>query len=166
MRDIPDKDVRSGDRDMQADDIESDAGEPHDQEQSGRPLRTRVLKGAHAAFNQEFSAIPCVVRDLSETGARLQFDEGWFVPPLFTLFVDVDGFKVECERVWHKGSHCGVRFLGDKVRIGSHRSQVLNPYDDSGADPEPAQPRPAWGAPPPVSATAPRRAVQFGKRTR
>lgn len=148
---------------MEPDDIERKRDEA---DASERALRTRVLKGAHAAFNQEFSAIPCVVRDMSDTGARLQFDEGWFVPPLFTLFVEVDGFKVECERVWHKGSSCGVRFLGDKVRIGSHRPQVLKPYHDDGDDPAPVPQRPDWGAPPPMSATAPRRAAQFGKRTR
>lgn len=131
-----------------------------------RALRTRVLKGAHAAFNQEFSAIPCIVRDMSDTGARLQFDEGWFVPPLFTLFVEIDGFKVECERVWHKGSSCGVRFIGEKIRIGSHRPQVIKPYEADDDDSAPMQQRPAWGAPPPMSATAPRRAAQFGKRTR
>lgn len=92
-----------------------------------RPARSRVLKGAHAAFNNEFSAIPCKVRNLSETGARIVFEGGWFVPDRFMLHVDIDGYKVECERVWQKGSECGAHFLGEKIKTGEARQQVLTP---------------------------------------
>ncbi|MEQ8479549.1 MAG: PilZ domain-containing protein [Hoeflea sp.] len=102
-----------------------------------RAPRMRVLKGAHAAFNQEFSAIPCTVRDLSETGAKLEFEGGWFVPEQFTLHVDVDGYKVECRRLWHRGRFCGVAFIGDRIRTGSARQQVIAPdteVDKTGVD--------------------------------
>lgn len=95
--------------------------------ESPRAPRIRVLKGAHAAFNQEFSAIPCTVRDLSETGAKLEFEGGWFVPEQFTLHVDIDGYKVECRRLWHRGRFCGVEFISDKVRTGTARQQVIAP---------------------------------------
>lgn len=45
-------------------------------EQEVRASRKRVLKGASAAFNHEFSAIPCTLRDVSETGARVIFEGG------------------------------------------------------------------------------------------
>ncbi|WP_420408805.1 PilZ domain-containing protein [Hoeflea sp.] len=92
-----------------------------------RAPRVRVLKGAHAAFNKEFSAIPCKLRDLSETGAKLEFEGGWFVPEEFTLHVDIDGYKVECRRLWHKGRFCGVEFIGEKIRTGKARQQVIAP---------------------------------------
>jgi hypothetical protein len=94
---------------------------------AARAPRVRVLKGAHAAFNKEFSAIPCMVRDLSETGAKLEFEGGWFVPEQFTLHVDVDGYKVECRRLWHRGRFCGVEFIGEKIRTGKARQQVIAP---------------------------------------
>lgn len=94
-----------------------------------RPRRMRVFKGAHAAFNQEHSAVPCVVRDLSETGAKIEFNLGWIVPSHFTLFVELDGFKVECEKVWHRGDLYGVRFTGPRVPTELVRKQRVDLYD-------------------------------------
>lgn len=94
-----------------------------------RSRRTRVFKGAHAAFNQEHSAVPCVVRDLSETGAKIEFNLGWIVPTHFTLFVELDGFKVECEKVWHRGDLYGVRFTGPKMPTEVVRKQRVDLYD-------------------------------------
>lgn len=133
-----------------------------------RVPRSRVLKGAHAAFNQEFSAIPCTVRDMSETGAKVKFNEGWFVPDRFTLFIEVDGIKVDCERVWFRGTECGVRFVGPVTRTGSYRPQVLKPYEPAEID------APAGGFRSPGGQDAPgarpfRRpagASHFGKRER
>ena len=45
-----------------------------------RSSRNKVLKGAHVAFNNEFSAIPCTVRNVSETGARLVIEGGGSSP--------------------------------------------------------------------------------------
>ncbi|HWU63081.1 MAG TPA: PilZ domain-containing protein [Ensifer sp.] len=94
-----------------------------------RPRRMRVFKGAHAAFNQEHSAVPCVVRDLSETGAKVEFNLGWIVPTHFTLFVELDGFKVECEKVWHRGDLYGVRFTGPRIPTEIVRKQRVDLYD-------------------------------------
>ena len=134
-----------------------------------RPLRTRVLKGAYAAFNQEFSAIPCTLRDISATGAHVVFEGGWFVPDRFMLHVDIDGYKIECERVWQKGSECGVRFIGEKLVTGKARQQVLTPepYADDAAPMRETRPaRPIFGdhdSPRPTSRPRP---AGFGRRTR
>ena len=134
-----------------------------------RAARSKVLKGAHAAFNQEFSAIPCTLRNLSGSGARLIFEGGWFVPDRFTLHVDIDGYKVECERVWQKGSECGVRFVGEKIMTGKARQQVLTPEPVVEAA---TDRRPTFASAPRSSAQAgPRPALSprsggFGRRTR
>lgn len=103
-----------------------------------RPKRLRVLKGAQAAFNQEHSAVPCVVRDISDTGAKIEFELGWIVPSHFTLFVTLDGFKVECEKVWHRGNLYGVRFTGPRVPTEHARTQRIDLYDMRKAS-EPAE---------------------------
>ncbi|MCB1455405.1 MAG: hypothetical protein KDJ48_01035 [Nitratireductor sp.] len=87
--------------------------------------RQRVLKTAKAAFNDQFSAIPCLMRNVSETGARLVFDNVGLVPRVFTLFVELDGYKVECERVWQEGKECGVRFCGEKQETRIRKVQVF-----------------------------------------
>ncbi len=102
---------------------------PQSEDAIERPRRTRVFKGAHAAFNQEHSAVPCVVRDLSETGAKIEFSLGWIVPKHFTLFVELDGFKVECEKVWHHGDLYGVRFTGPRVPTDVVRKQRVDLYE-------------------------------------
>jgi PilZ domain-containing protein len=147
-------------------DSEDSEGKTEREVAQPRQTRSRVLKGAHAAFNHEFSVIPCTVRDLSETGAKVKFDEGWFVPDRFTLFIDVDGIKVDCERVWFRGRDCGVRFVGPIVRTRNLRPQVLNPYqpdDDETVDPVRPSPSAAAGDDRPL-----RRHPQahFGKRER
>jgi len=136
-----------------------------------RTARTRVLKGAHAAFNQEFSAIPCQIRNISDTGARLIFEGGWFVPDRFMLHVDIDGYKIECARVWHKGSECGVRFTGERIATGRARQQVIAPEarDAGSARPDPAPhsgPRPGGAAPQTPFQGGSARPGGFGRRTR
>lgn len=98
-----------------------------------RARRTRVLLGGYAAFNQEHSAVPCVIRDLSETGARVEFDLGWIVPNQFTLFVDLEGFKVECEKVWNRGKLYGVRFNGPRIATERGRRQHIDLFDKAAA---------------------------------
>jgi hypothetical protein len=121
--------------------------EPGSDANSGdhRASRSKVLKGAHAAFNHEFSAIPCTLRDVSATGARVIFEGGWFVPDRFTLHVDIDGYKIECERVWQKGSECGVRFVGEKIITGKARQQVLTPEPPSDTIPPATASAPVFG---------------------
>lgn len=76
--------------------------------------RHRVLKSGLAAYNHHYSTLPCVMRNESGTGARLEFGEISAVPDAFTLHVGLDGYQVECERVWHEGTVHGVKFVGEK----------------------------------------------------
>lgn len=54
----------------------------------------------------------CIVCDLSEFGVKVEFNFGWIVFVNFMLFVELDGFKVECEKVWYRGDFYGVCFIG------------------------------------------------------
>ena len=134
-----------------------------------RPPRSRVLKGAYAAFNKEFSAIPCTLRGISATGAHIVFEGGWFVPDRFMLHVDIDGYKIECERVWQRGSECGVRFIGERLVTGKARQQVLTPEpheDVSTAEISHAPSRPIFGDPAAARPVQRHRPGGFGRRTR
>ncbi len=146
--------------------VESPASEPTPVEQ--RPLRHKVLKGARVAFNNEFSAIPCTLRDLSETGCRIIFEGGWFVPDQFMLHVDIDGYKVNCKRVWQRGSECGARFIGEKIRTGRARQQVLTPNSEIQDLPLQNQESKMGNADMPLALPAKpaRRSGNFGQRTR
>ncbi|MEL6288132.1 MAG: response regulator, partial [Pseudomonadota bacterium] len=89
---------------------EAEAGEARGAE------RKRVLKGAKIAFAARCATLPCVVRDLSETGARLQVKDHLSVPETFELLIELDGFEVDAEVVWRRDSEVGIVFL-DRPRI-------------------------------------------------
>ena len=82
-----------------------------DAEKRGAPRR-RTLKQGVAAFHDQYSDLECIVRDMSETGARLKFRDPSMVPERFILHVPMDGTQVSCERRWSKGMECGVIFVG------------------------------------------------------
>ena len=87
--------------------------------------RNRVLKSALAAYNSQFTTMPCVMRNVSEDGARLEFDELARVPASFVLHVGIDGYQIGCERVWRDGKACGVKFTGEKSPSHFFHPQAL-----------------------------------------
>ena len=57
-----------------------------------------------------FSAVDCVIRDLSDGGARLELQPAGLVPRIFELVADgPDGFRT-CEVVWRARDRVGVSF--------------------------------------------------------
>jgi hypothetical protein len=72
--------------------------------------RKKTLKSAKIVFNKKQSVIDCFVRDVSDTGAKLQVGDLPAIPRQFTLIFN-DGSRHECERVRAYGTEIGVRFL-------------------------------------------------------
>lgn len=71
--------------------------------------RRRKLQGAKAILTKS-TIIDCVVRDLSDTGARLEFTGPTKLPPEFVLRITMTGAEVPVEVVWQRGLSAGVRF--------------------------------------------------------
>ena len=90
-----------------------------------RQTRKRMLKGGTIAFNGRHSTLPCVVRDLSNTGARLQVAQANSVPDTFELLIDLDGFEAPVEVAWRDLSEVGVRFTAKPVWVAPKRSQTV-----------------------------------------
>lgn len=62
--------------------------------------------------------VPCIIRDMSTTGARLEIREAGAVagsklklPSTFMLVIRTDRFEVDCAIQWRRGGEIGVRFL-------------------------------------------------------
>jgi hypothetical protein len=53
---------------------------------------------------------PCVVRDISSTGAALEFADLIRIPDEFTLIMPDDKLKLSCRVVWRRDYRVGVRF--------------------------------------------------------
>jgi hypothetical protein len=81
-------------------------------------------KPAHAQGQILFEGVttpyPCIVRDISSTGAKLEMVRGKFnpdggssfLPAYFSLIMPLDRTRVECQSMWRRGSSVGVRFMG------------------------------------------------------
>ena len=76
-------------------------------ERRSRPRR-RVLKGAIIHFNKGYGALECVVRNLSENGARLAFGETTAVPPAFDLKIAGDETVRSANVRWRTPDSVGV----------------------------------------------------------
>jgi hypothetical protein len=69
-------------------------------------------------FNNRRSSVDCLIRDFSESGARLRFSEGVNVPEALELYIPN---KEEFHRArveWRSGNEMGVSF-GDEIRSPS-----------------------------------------------
>jgi PilZ domain len=73
--------------------------------------RHRVLKGGTLHFNKGYSSLECVVRDLSETGARIQMGETFGVPSRFTMSISGEDERIEASLRWRNSRSIGLSFL-------------------------------------------------------
>jgi hypothetical protein len=71
--------------------------------------RRRQYRGGQLVFNQMFSAMDCLVRDISEGGARIECENTQVIPQHLILKLG-DRESFECEVVWKSRSNLGVRF--------------------------------------------------------
>ncbi|WP_417679708.1 PilZ domain-containing protein [Roseibium sp.] len=105
--------------------------EDHQELEVPREHRARVLKKAKVLFKEGLRSVPCVVRNISPNGARLEFEQAYLIPKEFELRIELEGFEVTCERRWEDGLACGVQFVSEKRPIKLERAQVLRPSDQA-----------------------------------
>lgn len=69
--------------------------------------------------NNSLAPMPCIITDISATGARIELSSGWFNPykepdgigQKFRLVMQVDRLEVPCLIVHIKENQMGVKFL-------------------------------------------------------
>ena len=88
--------------------------------------RRRVIKGGIIAYSSRHVTCPCVVRNLSDTGAQLQVHRAMEVPDTFELFIELDGFEAECVVVWRTEKELGVRFRARPKQVAPKRIQIVS----------------------------------------
>jgi PilZ domain len=70
--------------------------------------RHRVLKAGTIEFGEE--ALPCTVRSLSATGARIEVNSPLWFPDRFTLAIASEGWRKPCRVIWRDERRIGVEF--------------------------------------------------------
>lgn len=88
--------------------------------------RRKQLKAGIIAFNGRHSTLPCRVREISGTGARLEVENAQ-VPDTFELLIELDGLEADCAVVWRRGSVVGVMFTSPPKVRPPRRVQIVKP---------------------------------------
>jgi hypothetical protein len=70
--------------------------------------RLRVLKGGTVAIDG--GRVACTVRNMSSTGAAVEFAQRVDLPPTFTLVIERDRFARRCRPVWSNRRRAGMAF--------------------------------------------------------
>ncbi len=73
--------------------------------------RRRSLLSAKISFNNSGSTLSCIVRDISDGGARLQFEIPKDVPAEFDLILTDRNQKFASKVAWRRGNLVGVQFV-------------------------------------------------------
>ncbi len=72
-------------------------------------LRTGIIE--FATSRGSTVTIPCTIRDVSATGARLQLNSSLWIPKQITLIFS-GGLRKDCKVAWRKGRLIGAAFAG------------------------------------------------------
>ena len=78
-------------------------------EKRGKPRRKSLLHG-FVYFDDNPCAVECVVREISEAGARLKFDMALAAVDSFELDIPIRGQKLRAEVKWQRDNEIGVVF--------------------------------------------------------
>ena len=77
-----------------------------------REVRKSVQQPGWITLDGGFAARPCVVQDLSSTGARVTVDDSNALPGKLRLAFSRDARTGRsCEVVWRRGKTVGVKFV-------------------------------------------------------
>ena len=79
-------------------------------EEHRRSPRQRVLKSGRIIYGGGSIVVDCTIRNLSETGARLQVPTSVAIPDRFEFAEGTPGTRRAATVVWRKGALIGIRF--------------------------------------------------------
>ena len=79
-------------------------------EKRGSPRQNRCFFRAFVYFEGGGTAVDCVVRDISETGARLQFAKPQKISEVVDLHIPIKGQSFHAKVRWEDGNEVGVVF--------------------------------------------------------
>lgn len=92
-----------------------------DIENKRKAPRARVLKGAKIVSLNNWTLIDCVIRDMSETGARLICKDPVAVANEFRLLIPNDNTICSARVVWRREDQIGITFTSEKTRAPARK---------------------------------------------
>ena len=74
--------------------------------------RNRVYYGGIVAFNARSSTLACVVRNFSQFGAKIEFENSVLVPDEVDFEIERKGISCAARLIWRDRSAAGLVFSG------------------------------------------------------
>ncbi|CAN1506001.1 PilZ domain containing protein [Rhabdaerophilaceae bacterium] len=87
--------------------------------ESRRAGRVRSFLSGEVVHSGGASRTECIVRDLSDTGAKLQVSSSVLLPENFDLHITQRGLVLKATMVWRVGNEMGVQFQTEPKRPGA-----------------------------------------------
>lgn len=78
-------------------------------------IRRKALAGGRLIYHGGSATVECVVRDISEGGARLRIEGTAPIPERFELVVPSRNLRMRARTVWVRDNERGVEFLEEAV---------------------------------------------------
>ena len=72
--------------------------------------RNRVYYGGMVAFNARNSTLACVVRNVSQRGARIEFENSAMLPDRVDFEIERRGLSCQAHLVWRDRNAAGLAF--------------------------------------------------------
>jgi hypothetical protein len=93
-------------------------------------IRHKTFIQGRIYFNNRLSSLDCIVRDVTERGARLQVAESVAVPDAFELYLPNKDEHFRAQAEWRRGDQIGVSWtpgtaFKPKAEGGSHGEHSL-----------------------------------------
>ena len=73
--------------------------------------RARTYLGARVAFNDRYSTMDCLVRNMSPAGAKLEVSGGVTLPDEVDLTITKRAETLRARILWRRGDEAGLAFL-------------------------------------------------------
>ena len=77
-----------------------------------RPARHRVLNGGKLIVGSGQGLIDCVIRDMSDTGARVRLSQPTLLPMKLEMLIVKNNMLYPAEVRWNRNNEAGLHFTG------------------------------------------------------
>ena len=96
-------------------------------ERRGSPRQKSFLRGI-VYYNNRSAAADCLVRDISETGARLELSESVIIPYEIDLHIPKKGETFRARVQWRHGDGVGIAFANPVTKqAGAEAPETASP---------------------------------------
>lgn len=99
-------------------------------ERRALPRHKTFIKG-RIYFNNRLASMDCIIRDVTEKGARLEFSENVTLPEVFELYVPNKDEYFQAHVEWRKANNIGITWrLEDLPSARTEEPRVQSPLAD------------------------------------